>query len=59
MFITAKEMLFSTGILFSKIFSKAVFFPEDFVKFKHIFGTWKMNLLFSRFSTTRGNPDYL
>ena len=59
------EMLFSTGILFSQvfyskwIFSRAVSFPGDFVKFKDITSTWKMNLLFSRFSITRGNPDYL
>jgi len=47
---TAKEILF---------FSKAVFVPGDCVKFQDISRTWKMNLLFSRFSTTRGNPNYL
>ena len=30
-------------------------FP-DFVKFKYISWTWEINLLFSRFSTTRRNP---
>jgi len=43
---------------FMVLTAKAVFFPGDFVKFKDISETWKMNL-FSRFSTTRENPDYL
>ena len=64
----AKELLFSTGIIFIYLKnSKSVFFQSqnfsvrfsDFVKFKEIPRTWKMNLLFSRFSRTPGNPDYL
>ena len=41
---TANEILFPTAV-------------TDFVKFKGISRTWKMNLLFSRFSRTRGNPE--
>ena len=32
---------------------------SDFVKFKDISRTGKMNLLYSRISRTPGNPDYL
>jgi len=40
---------FSTGNIFSRTF-------PDFVKFKDISRTWKMNMLFSRFSRMHGNP---
>ena len=43
-------------------FKDYVFFSErfsDFVKFKDISRTRQMNLLYSRFSRTCGNPDYL
>jgi len=62
---TAKEILFSTGILFGQVFCfkwiffKGSIFPGDFVRFKDISRNWKINLLFSRFFTTCGNPDYL
>ena len=63
-----KEILFSTGIIFIHFlnskwgFSKGSIFSmrfSDFVKFKDISRTGKMNLLYSRFSRTPGNPDYL
>jgi len=44
---TAEENF--TGNIFARIF-------PDFVKFQNISRTWKINLLFSRFSWTHGNP---
>ena len=58
------QSILSTVIIFiqrvfvlSGSFHRQYFFP-DFVKFKYISKTWKMNLLFSKFSKTRGNPAF-
>ena len=47
--------LFCSGNIVSRTF------PGHFLtlKFQDISRTWKMNLLFSRFSRTRGNPAYI
>ena len=51
---------FSRFFLNSKwIFSQVIFISRTFpelLKFQDISRTWKMNLLFSRFCRTRGNP---
>ena len=61
----AKEILFSTGIIFIHFlnskwgFSKGSIFSMRFSDFVNISMTRKMNLLYSRFSKTPGNPNYL
>jgi len=59
-----KEILFSTGILFihffilSGVFPKGSIFPADFVKFKGISSTGKMNLLYSNISKALSARTY-